>query len=192
MIPEILVAKGKDRQKVLETILLGFVSDPFVRWICPEASNYLLFVQAFNAYGGNAIDSNTAFIAESFSGAALWLPPGVEADEEAFVVEIENNVDPARHDDLFAILEALEEYHPKEDCWYLPLIAVDPAHQGEGIGSQLMKRAIEAVDKDGLPAYLESSNPRNMSLYMRYGFETMGQIKIGNAPPLHPMIRTAR
>ena len=192
MIPEILVAKGKDRQKVLETILLGFVSDPFVRWICPEASNYLLFVQAFNAYGGNAIDSNTAFIAESFSGAALWLPPGVEADEEAFVVERENNVDPARHDDLFAILEALEEYHPKEDWWYLPLIAVDPAHQGEGIGSQLRKRAVEAVDKDGLPAYLESSNPRNMSLYMRYGFETMGQIKIGNAPPLHPMIRTAR
>jgi ribosomal protein S18 acetylase RimI-like enzyme len=55
-----------------------------------------------------------------------------------------------------------------------------------------MKRAIEAVDKDGLPAYLESSNPRNMSLYMRYGFETMGQIKIGNAPPLHPMLRIAR
>lgn len=192
MIPDIFIATEKDRQSALNTILLGFASDPFVRWICPEASKYLLFIQAFNAYGGNAIDSKTAFIAENFSGAALWLPPGVEADEEAFVAEIEKNVDPERHENLFAILEALEEYHPKENCWYLPLIAVDPAYQGEGIGSQLMKRAIEAVDKDRLPAYLESSNPKNMTLYMRYGFETMGQIKIGNAPPLHPMIRTAR
>jgi GNAT superfamily N-acetyltransferase len=192
VIPDIFIATEKDRQSALNTILLGFASDPFVRWICPEASKYLLFIQAFNAYGGNAIDSKTAFIAENFSGAALWLPPGVEADEEAFVAEIEKNVDPERHENLFAILEALEEYHPKEKCWYLPLIAVDPAYQGKGIGSQLMKRAIEAVDKDRLPAYLESSNPKNMTLYMRYGFETMGQIKIGNAPPLHPMIRTAR
>ena len=100
------IATEKDRQSALNTILLGFASDPFVRWICPEASKYLLFRQAFNAYGGNAIDSKTAFIAENFSGAALWLPPGVEADEEAFVAEIEKNVDPERHENLFAILEA--------------------------------------------------------------------------------------
>jgi hypothetical protein len=31
-----------------------------------------------------------------------------------------------------------------------------------------------------------------MSLYKRYGFETMGQIQIGDVPPLHPMIREAR
>ena len=55
-----------------------------------------------------------------------------------------------------------------------------------------MKHALEKVDLDGLPAYLESSNPRNMSLYKRYGFETMGQIKVGSVPPIHPMIRQAR
>ena len=56
-----------------------------------------------------------------------------------------------------------------------------------------MKYALEEVDSVGLlPAYLESSNPRNMSLYKRYGFETMGQIKVDDVPPLHPMIREAR
>ncbi len=55
-----------------------------------------------------------------------------------------------------------------------------------------MKYALEKVDSDGLPAYLESSNPRNMSLYKRYGFETMGQIKVNDVPSLHPMIREAR
>ena len=61
-----------------------------------------------------------------------------------------------------------------------------------GIGSLLMKHALEKVDSDGLPAYLESSNPRNMSLYKRYGFQTMGQIQVDDVPPLHPMIRETR
>ena len=30
-------------------------------------------------------------------------------------------------------------------------------------------------------AYLESSNPRNMSLYERHGFESMGKVQIGDS-----------
>ena len=86
----------------------------------------------------------------------------------------------------------MEEYHPSESCWYLPIIAVDPYCQNQGIGSLLMKHALEKVYSDGLPAYLESSNPRNMSLYKRYGFETMGQIQEEDSPLIHPMIREAR
>ena len=41
-------------------------------------------------------------------------------------------------------------------------------------------------------AYLESSNPKNMSLYERHGFESMGRIQIGDSPPAHPMIREPR
>ena len=93
---------------------------------------------------------------------------------------------------MFRILEEFEEYHPKEACWYLPLIAVDPAHQGSGIGSELMKAAMSRIDEDNLPGYLESSNPRNVSLYERYGFEVIGQIKIGDAPLIQPMYRKAR
>jgi len=105
---------------------------------------------------------------------------------------VEKFVVKERQEVLFRILEAFEEYHPDESCWYLPLIAVDPAHQGSGIGSELMKAAMSRIDEDGLPSYLESSNPRNISLYERYGYEVMGQIKIGDAPTIHPMYRPAR
>ena len=192
MIPKISSADPADRQKVLDTALMGFSADPFIRWICPEAHNYLLFKEAFNAYGGAAVDTDTAYVAEGYSGVALWLPPDVEADEEKFVHEIEKNVAEEKHEPLFKILEELESYHPSDTCWYLPIIAVDPYYQNKGIGSLLMKHALERVDSEGLVAYLESSNPRNMSLYKRYGFETMGQIQIGDAPPLHPMIREAK
>ena len=190
--PKIFSAGTIQRKKVLSTVLMGFSADPFVRWICPEAGNYMSFIGAFNAYGGKAVDTNTAYVVEGFKGTALWLPPNIEADEEAFVKEIEQNVLIEKQESLFKVLEELEKYHPEDPCWYLPIIAVDPHYQNNGIGSLLMKHALEKVDSDGLPAYLESSNPRNMSLYKRYGFETMGQIKVDDVPPLHPMIREAR
>jgi len=56
----------------------------------------------------------------------------------------------------------------------------------------LMKTALERVDAEGLPAYLESSNARNVSLYERHGFEVIGEIQHGSSPTMLPMYRAAR
>ena len=45
---------------------------------------------------------------------------------------------------------------------------------------------------DHMPAYLESSNPRNMSFYRRHGFEPLGAIQVGSSPTLVPMLRRPR
>ena len=181
-IPTITIIDEADRRKAIVTLLLGFASDPFIRWLNPRADLYLEAGPSFDAFGGRAIDSGSAYVANEFEGVALWMPPGVESDEELkFVPE-------TKHETMFKVLEAMEEYHPK-DAWYLPIIGVDPAYQGKGIGSLLMKKALEKVDSEGLSAYLESSNPLNMSLYKRCGFETMGQIQIGDCPVIRPMIR---
>lgn len=55
-----------------------------------------------------------------------------------------------------------------------------------------LKHALARVDEGKLPAQLESSNPRNISLYERHGFETIGEIQIGNSPVVTPMLRPAR
>jgi ribosomal protein S18 acetylase RimI-like enzyme len=54
-----------------------------------------------------------------------------------------------------------------------------------------MKHALDRCDSEGLPAYLESTNPRNISLYQRHGFQVMGEIKFGASPVVTPMIRPA-
>jgi ribosomal protein S18 acetylase RimI-like enzyme len=105
---------------------------------------------------------------------------------------MQDNVPRAILPDLMGVFEQMERYHPKEPHWYLPLIGVDPACQGQGHGSTLMRHAVDRCDREGLPAYLESSNPRNISLYLRHGFEIMGEIQGGASPRMTPMYRKAR
>ena len=59
----------------------------------------------------------------------------------------------------------MAEHHPHEPHWYLPLIAADPNWIGQGLGALLMKHALRRCDVEGVAAYLESSNPRNISFY---------------------------
>ena len=46
-----------------------------------------------------------------------------------------------------------------------------PSKQGQGKGAAMLKPVLEICDEQGLGAYLESSNPRNLSFYYRLGFE---------------------
>ncbi|KRA82917.1 ribosomal protein S18-alanine N-acetyltransferase [Altererythrobacter sp. Root672] len=61
----------------------------------------------------------------------------------------------------------------------LLLIAVDPAHQGKGIGSILMQRFIEtAQDRGAVRLFLEMRDGNSAeSLYRKYGFDNVGRRK---------------
>jgi GNAT superfamily N-acetyltransferase len=116
----------------------------------------------------------------------------VTPDAERLAALTEEHGPKDRQHEMTQIFEQMERYHPSDPCWYLPLIGVDPAHQGRGCGSALLQYALARCDRDGIPAYLESSNPRNISLYLRHGFEIMGHIQAGSSPTMVPMLRRPR
>jgi ribosomal protein S18 acetylase RimI-like enzyme len=93
---------------------------------------------------------------------------------------------------MFGVFEQMAAFHPKEPHWYLPLIGTDPAKQGNGHGSALLLHALAICDREKLPAYLEASSPRNIPLYRRHGFESLGSIQVGNSPVITPMLRQPR
>jgi ribosomal protein S18 acetylase RimI-like enzyme len=93
---------------------------------------------------------------------------------------------------VFSLLEQMGTFHPTEPHWYLPMIGVGPGYQGRGIGSALLPKAIARCDREYLPAYLESTNPRNLSLYERFGFSPIGRIQTRSSPSIIPMLRRPR
>jgi ribosomal protein S18 acetylase RimI-like enzyme len=126
------------------------------------------------------------------AAAAMWLPPGVHPNSERLTAVIEEHAPSEKQEDLKRVFAQMEAHHSSEPCWYLPLIGVDPSCQGHGYGSALLRHALEQCDRDGVPAYLESSNPRNISLYQRHGFEIIGTIQAGTSPTVVPMLRRQR
>lgn len=186
-------AKAQDRERVVSAIVLAFVCDPVARWAWPEPHDYLTYFTDFiNVFGGKGFEHGTAHSVAEFSGGALWLPPGVQPNEEVLVSLMERSIDPERLQVVFAILEKMGGYHPAEPHWYLPLIGVEPAKQGRGLGTALLGYALKRIDREGRIAYLESTNPANIPLYQRHGFEVVGTIQVGDSPLLFPMIRRPR
>lgn len=178
---------------IVDVITLAFSSDPMARWSLPDPHVYLDVMPAVvRAFGSRAFESASAYYADGFQGAALWLAPGAEPDGDLLLSLFDAHAPRAVLPDLLGVFEQMGRFHPTEPHWYLPLIGVDPAWQGRGVGDALMRHALQRCDGDGLPAYLESSNPRNISLYRRHGFEVLGTIQVGASPVLTPMYRKAR
>jgi len=190
--PTVAVATETQRPQVLATLVLGFAADPLVRWLLPDAGRYVERAGAlFDAFGGPAIGAGTALVTADLSGVACWLPPGVHPDQETMGQQLAD-LPEERLGELAGVFQGMAAYHPDGPVWYLPLTAVEPARQGQGLGSQLLAEATRRFDEEAAVAYLESSNPRNVPLYERHGFEVMGRIQSGSSPVVTPMVRAPR
>jgi ribosomal protein S18 acetylase RimI-like enzyme len=191
--PVIKTATSSDEAAAIAVVVLAFSTDPAARWTWPDPDRYLRhFPDAARAFGGKAFALDSAYCVDGYSGAALWLPPGISPDEEALLALFQSTGSAQFQKYGAAVLEQMGSYHPQEPHWYLPLIGVDPFHQGKGYGSALMQHALVPCDRDHTPAYLESSNPKNIPLYERHGFEVLGTIQVGTSPPIFPMLRKPR
>jgi ribosomal protein S18 acetylase RimI-like enzyme len=192
-VPAVGVVAPAEEARAIDTVVLAFAADPVARWSWPLAQAYLTSMpRLVSAFGGRAFENGSAYSVGAFAGVALWIPPGVHPDEEMLAQIVQTTVESAIQEEVFAVFEQMAKYHPAERHWYLPLIGVDPAHQGRGYGDALMTYALQRCDRDHTPAYLESTNPRNISLYRRHGFEALGRIQVGSSPPLVPMLRPVR
>jgi len=191
--PEIRSATLDEVDETVACIVAAFITDPVARFAWTSPHEHLAGMnRVTRAFGGGSFAAGTAFIDSTFSAAALWMPPGVHPDGEENERVFRETARPAHLDDLLQTFEEMDGWHPQEPHWYLPLVGVDPHAQGRGLGGALMRHALAQSDAAGLPAYLESSNPRNISLYRRHGFEALGEIQVGAGPLVTPMLRSPR
>lgn len=74
--------------------------------------------------------------------------------------------------------------------WYLAVVGVEPALQGRGLGSKLLRAMLDRLDAEASPAYLETEKERNVSFYERLGFRvTEHSVIPGSGIPVWCMLR---
>jgi GNAT superfamily N-acetyltransferase len=187
------IATRADEAVVVDIIVLAFSADPVARWCWPDPHRYLAAMPTFvRAFAGQAFDGGSAFQTADAAGGALWLRPGMHPDEASMGELLEGTMAAPARAELLAAIERTAAYHPKGPHWFLPLAGVDPARQGQGHGTALMAHALAECDREHLPAYLESTNPRNVTLYERHGFRALGRVPLGGSAAFVPMLRPPR
>ena len=129
------------------------------------------------------------------AGAALWDPPGTWRIRFIAQLSLAPRIVRVFGTRLFValqLLDALQARHPNAPHAYLALLGADPVKQGQGIGTQLMAPMLARCDRDALPAYLESSNEKNLPFYRRHGFELLDTYDTPVGPRVWLMWREPR
>ena len=67
---------------------------------------------------------------------------------------------------------AIKSRYATPDTWYCMCFAVKPELQGQGIGSRLIRPALDIFERNNIPLYLETHKKSNAEIYKHYGFET--------------------
>ena len=186
----------RDIPKLSEILALSFDDDPVMKWATREDTKRLEALRDLYTY---CIEDDLRYGEETTTddlrACAIWVPP--EAMEEkpsplAFLRILPRYIRWTGIGKLgrwLKLNELYEEKRPKLPHFYLDFIGVHPENQGQGYASALLSHTLTRLDVEGIPAYLESSNPRNNPLYQRYGFEITDEIHLPDGPTLWCMWR---
>ncbi|MGN6473832.1 MAG: GNAT family N-acetyltransferase [Mycobacteriales bacterium] len=194
---EVRVATTNDADVLGDVLADAFVDDPVISWLIPAGVDNrderlrLFFTAMSRTY---LRSGKPCYLAGDASGAALWSAPGGWAlqmsdmgDEvERFIAAFGDRLEIS-----VGLQTQVEELHPSDPPhWYLGYLGARQAHQGQGHGSRLLQAVLTTADTDGVSAYLESSNERNLPLYERHGFKVVGDFKaLGEGPTIWRMWR---
>ena len=67
--------------------------------------------------------------------------------------------------------------------WHLAVLGTEPEAQGKGRGSSVLQPVLDRCDRDGEPAYLESSKEGNVPFYERHGFRVTERLDVPKGGP---------
>lgn len=198
--PGVRTAGVADWPAVSAAIAAAFETDPLFSWMLPDEDRRPGALRRYFAIEAKHIAlahglSVAATDGTGTLGAALVLPPdrwrmpvGVLAAHGAGYLRVFGGRTPR----ALGVLTAIERCHLRRPHYYLAYIGVIPAAQNRGLGGALLEPIVARCDREGVPAYLEASNPACARLYERLGFATVRQIRPLGAPPVRLMVREPR
>jgi ribosomal protein S18 acetylase RimI-like enzyme len=193
----VIKATTKDASLVSQIISEAFSNDPVMQWWNPhsrELAQYIFGMTARFLF----VKHKETYLTSDGAGAALCLPPNVNSDSLSLLPKVliggyamfKTGAEGIKK--LLAMGKYFNDHHPVEPHFYIHALGVRHNQNGRGIGTTLLRAIIERCDREGLLAYLENSNIRNLPLYQCVGFrvDTEGQLPF-DGPRIWFMVRDA-
>ncbi|HUY46331.1 MAG TPA: GNAT family N-acetyltransferase [Streptosporangiaceae bacterium] len=194
----VIPADRADAGRLSQVIADAFFDLPQSRWLIPdEAARRDILPGYFQIYVDHALDAGIAHTTTGRTAVALWLPAGQHgpAQPAGYTERLAAATSPWTGAFL-AFDDTLDAHHPAGAAHHhLAVLAVQPGHQGEGIGSALLRAYHQVIDRGaGAPAYLEAAAPRSRDLYRRHGYvmRPASPFYLPDGPAMWPMWREPR
>ncbi|MFC8425492.1 GNAT family N-acetyltransferase [Streptomyces sp. NPDC057236] len=132
-----------------------------------------------------ALRHGRSWVTDDRLAVAAWTTP--EQDPSPAFAEI-GSLLPELAGDRAAAYEAAEEalapHRPTHPVWLLATVGVAPEAQGRGRGAAVLRPGLEAAEAAGFPAFLETSDARNVRFYERLGFTVTAEVPLPDGGPL--------
>lgn len=172
----------------------AFQHDPVVTYLLNNFSvsarqAYLLtyFQRLLGAAGLNAAEFLEA---DDWASAAVIMPPGSRVDNLWTLIPA-GLIGMVYQVGLRGSYRMLGEYVPLADSmkakglrgwkryYYVFYVATKEEERGRGLSSALLRQVQDGARREGLPVWLEATTVGSMRLYASLGFETVGQVTLG-------------
>lgn len=191
-------ARVEDVPALSEMLARAFLDDPVASWAWKPDDLRERALRRFQAVRlRQLLVHEEVWTSEDLSCAALWAPPGHWHSSLLEVAALAPCFMRARLIGRMPLValgwEKLEREHPrKPPSFYLAVLGTEPAAQGRGLGSAVLRGVLDQCDADGVAAYLESSKERNVDFYARHGFRVTGEVQLLRGPKMWKMWRDPR
>ncbi|MBT0770882.1 GNAT family N-acetyltransferase [Kineosporia sp. J2-2] len=179
-------ATPDDLPALTVTLAEAFADDPVWSWMVPERGRHERLRRIFGALLAHALPRGQVTTTPDCRAVAMWSAPGQWKLPPASMVRAAPPMvrgAGVRLPRLLRRLDEIEKTHDRQPPrhWYLEFIGTAAGARGQGHGAALLAEAFARFD--GVPVYLESSNPRNLPFYRRHGFEVTGAVPVTSGPP---------
>ena len=168
---------------VAAVLARAFQDDPLQHYLFPTAAERTKLQPAlFRVVLHQGLRTGEVWTtAGTAAGAAVWEPLGWAeiAHDQAEQVEpneLPSAIGTAAFERVTSFFEYLGALHGRDvpgRHWYLSCLGVDPARQSQGLGGSLLQPILARAEAEGVPCYLETTQPRAVPFYRKHGFEVI-------------------
>ncbi|MFC7328006.1 GNAT family N-acetyltransferase [Marinactinospora rubrisoli] len=182
---EVRPAVPEDAAAIADALADAFADYGWTRWALPE-DDYHGRLRAMQLYFIERIGlpHGRIWVTDDVSAAAVWTCPDIEVPADLFAAPELIGLYGDRAAAVARADELLAPHRPAEPCWFLATVGVRGDVQGRGLGGRVIAPGLRAADESGRPAFLETSEPRNVRFYRRLGFTVTAEVRLPDGAPV--------
>lgn len=171
---------------IIETLALAFQNESGWSYVIPDAKQRAARLPgAFHLLLREDHKKGAVFGTDEFEAVTLWRGPGQAKDglwdRARMIIPFAQVLRGSLLRGL-EVADLIEKHLPTEPFWYLHFAATHPAFQGQGFGGAAIRAGLSQADDEGLPAYLETADEKNVGIYQSFGFEVKHNWQIPEGP----------